>query len=580
MVNLKEKPFYLDDDQIKWVEDTIKGMTLDEKINQLFVDMVYDFNDETKDQLASDVKHYQQGGFRYMNLPGAQLQAQNRTIQDNEKIPALIAANVEEGGNGAVSGGTEIGKGVAIGATKNPENAYLMGLYGGIEAAAVGCSWTFAPVVDVTYNWRNCVISNRAFSNKPQEVLDNSLAYFKGATEAGIACCMKHFPGDGLDERDQHIVTTINDMTPEEWDKTYGMIYKGLIDAGMQSIMIGHIQLPEYTRKLVEGIEDKDIMPATLAPELLQGLLREKLGFNGLIITDASHMVGLTSKMKRSKIIPTAIAAGCDMFLYYRDREEDIASVKQGIEDGILTMDRIDEALERILGLKAYLKLPEKQKAGNLVPKEEDLVVIGCEEHKKAQRKVADEAITLVKNTQDQLPLTPDKYKRLMVYPLGFNSMAVPGQEVKEGPLDVFVKDLKEAGFDVDVFDIRALGADPKMGKKLLAGTPVKEFTDKYDAVILVADIEGFSQSNVRRITWNVPMGPDIPWYVTELPTIFVSLYNPFHLIDAPMVPTFINAYSPTPETIQAVVDKITGKSEFKGESPVDAFCDAWDTHL
>ena len=108
----------------------------------------------------------------------------------------------------------------------------------------------------------------------------------------------------------------------------------------------------------------------------------------------------------------------------------------------------------------------------------------------------------------------------------------------------------------------------------------VKEFTDKYDAVILVADIEGFSQSNERRLHWSLPMGPDIPWYVTEMPTIFVSLYNPFHLIDVPMVPTYINAYSPTRETIEAVVDKITGKSGFKGVSPVDAFCDAWDTRF
>lgn len=577
MVNLKEKPFYLSDEQIMWVEKTIQGMSLDEKINQMFVDMVYQFDPEKPEELTDIIKKYPVGGFRYMNLGPKALWAQNKAIQETETIPALIAANVEEGGNGAVSGGTEIGKPVAIGATRNPENAYLMGLYGGIEAAAVGCNWTFAPIVDILYNWRNCVVSNRAFSSNADEVLANGLAYLKGANEAGIACCMKHFPGDGLDERDQHIVTTYNSLSIEEWDESFGKVYKGMIDAGVESVMIGHIQMPAYSRKLRPGIKDEEIMPATLAPELLQDLLRDKLGFNGLVITDASHMVGMTSKLPRRLMVPTAIASGCDMFLYFRDRDEDIANVKIAIDDGLLSMGRIDEALTRILGMKAMLNLPEKQKAGNLVPKEEDLVIIGCEEHKAAQRKVADEAITLVKNTKNQLPLTPDKYKRIMLYPLGFNQTAVPGQEVKEGPLEVFVQTLEKAGFDVDVWNPSASGLS---GKRLLASTPVKDFTDKYDAVILVADIEGFSQTNERRLHWSMPMGPDIPWYVTEMPTIFVSLYTPFHLIDVPMVPTFINAYSPTKETIEAVVDKITGKSEFKGVSPVDAFCDAWDTRI
>ncbi|MGI6110328.1 MAG: glycoside hydrolase family 3 protein [Eubacteriaceae bacterium] len=577
MVNLKEKPFYLSDEQIMWVEKIIQGMSLDEKINQMFVDMVYQFDPEKPEELTDIIKKYPVGGFRYMNLEPKALWEQNKAIQETETIPALIAANVEEGGNGAVSGGTEIGKPVAIGATRNPENAYLMGLYGGIEAAAVGCNWTFAPIVDILYNWRNCVVSNRAFSSNADEVLANGLAYLKGANEAGIACCMKHFPGDGLDERDQHIVTTYNSLSIEEWDESFGKVYKGMIDAGVESVMIGHIQMPAYSRKLRPGIKDEEIMPATLAPELLQDLLRDKLGFNGLVITDASHMVGMTSKLPRRLMVPTAIASGCDMFLYFRDRDEDIANVKIAIDDGLLSMGRIDEALTRILGMKAMLNLPEKQKAGNLVPKEEDLVIIGCEEHKAAQRKVADEAITLVKNTKNQLPLTPDKYKRIMLYPLGFNQTAVPGQEVKEGPLEVFVQTLEKAGFDVDVWNPSASGLS---GKRLLASTPVKDFTDKYDAVILVADIEGFSQTNERRLHWSMPMGPDIPWYVTEMPTIFVSLYNPFHLIDVPMVPTFINAYSPTKETIEAVVDKITGKSEFKGVSPVDAFCDAWDTRI
>lgn len=145
---------------------------------------------------------------------------------------------------------------------------------------------------------------------------------------------------------------------------------------------------------------------------------------------------------------------------------------------------------------------------------------------------------------------------------------------------DKMKAELEKVGFEVDVMDWKSFFMQQLNGKQLLAGTPVQEFVDKYDAVILVADVVGFSQSNERRLHWNMPMGPDIPWYVTELPTIFVSVDNPFHLIDVPMVPTYINAYDNEQETIRLVVEKIIGKSEFKGESSVDAFCDAWDTRL
>ncbi len=577
MINLKEKPFYLNDDQVQWVEDTIKSMTVDEKINQLFIDMVYDYDPE---ELKETVQKYQPSGYRYMNLPPEKLREQNKLIQDNMKIPALIAANVEKGGNGAVSGGTEIGGGAAIGATQNSENAYLMGLYGCMEAAAQGCNWTFAPVVDIMLNWRNCIVADRAFGCDPKAVLENGLAYMRGAHEAGVACCMKHFPGDGVDERDQHIVTTQTDLTKEEWDKTFGYVYKGMIEAGVPSVMVGHIQMPQIQRMLRPGIKDEDIMPATLAPELLQDLLRDELGFNGLVITDASHMVGITSKMHRHEMVPTAIASGCDMFLYYRDKDEDVQAMKDALESGLLTMERLDEALTRVLGFKAMLNLPEKQKAGNLVPPEEDLVIVGSEKVLDAQKKIADESITLVKNTKNQLPISPEKEKKLIVYPLGFNGLKIPGITPEKSAVDMFVEKMTKEGFEVEVFDAREVFSNPKAGKAMLAGTSVKEFSEKYDAAIVLANIDRVSTSNERRIHWTIPMGPEIPWYVTVMPTIFISFNNPFHLIDVPMVPTYINAYSASEAAVDAVVDKLLGRSEFKGVSPVDAFCGAWDTRL
>ena len=571
-IDLKAKPFNLSDEDIKWVEETLVNLTLDEKIGQVFVDMLWN---NTEDEVKERIAKYGMGGFRYNNMSAADLYKQNKLIQETSKIPALIAANIEAGGDGGVGGGTHFGHHVTIGATQDKENAYKLGYYGCKEAAAIGCNWTFAPIVDINKNWRNCVVSSRCFSSEAEQVLDMSKEYLRGAKDAGLASCMKHFPGDGLDERDQHIVTTNNDMSVEEWEENFGKVYRGMIDAGVESVMIGHIRLPEMSRKLRPGIKDNEIMPATIAPELLQDLLRDELGFNGLVITDATHMVGLTSAMRRAEIMPYTIAAGCDMILYYRDKEEDIEAIKEGLANGVLTEERLNEAVTRILAFKAMLKLHTKKAEGTLVPAEEGLSVIGCEEHKQVAKDIADQAITLVKNTKNQLPLTPETHKRVMLYTVEQSGFAP--NKVEADRLNQRVKAKLEAqGFEVTLFD-PAAGLN---GKQLLAATPIKEFVDQFDAVMLFVHVAGFSQSNVRRITWAMPMGPDIPWYVTELPTVCVSVFNPFHLIDVPMVPTYINAYSDNDATLDLVIEKIMGKSEFKGVSSVDAFCGAWDTRL
>ena len=121
---------------------------------------------------------------------------------------------------------------------------------------------------------------------------------------------------------------SVNDMSCEEWDASYGKVYQNLIDNGLEAIMAGHIMQPAYTRHFNPGIKDEDIMPATLSPELIEGLLRGKLGFNGMVLTDASHMVGLTCCMKRSEMLPHTIAAGVDMFLFFNEMDEDFASKK------------------------------------------------------------------------------------------------------------------------------------------------------------------------------------------------------------------------------------------------------------
>lgn len=575
-----KKPFYLKEEDLKWVEDTFSRMSTEDKINQVFVDMLWN---NPEQEIAESVQKYNVGGFRYNNQTPEKTWQQNAAIQENSRIPALIAANVEAGGNGAVSGGTKIGEGIAVAATGNPQNAYYMGYYGCKEAAAVGCNWTFAPVVDIDVNWRNCVIPTRCFGNDPDTVLAMSLAYMQGAKDAGVACCMKHFPGDGCDERDQHLATTVNTLSCEEWDATFGKVYRGMIDAGVPSVMVGHIMQPAYSRKLRPGIRDEEIMPATVAPELLQGLLREKLGFNGLIITDATHMAGITSKKCRHDFIPEMLMSGCDMILYFRDREEDYGYLREALEDGRLTMERLDEAVKTILAFKAMLGLPKKKKERMLMPPKQLLPLIGCSAHKEKAAEIIDASVTLVKNTKNQLPLTPETHKRIIIYPIESGGMLSKLKNRKNPVGKVLAEELQKQGFEVTVYKLKPLKyLSPKgvNGKKALAETSVQRFTEQYDAAIVLANVASFSTTNERSLHWTIPMGPEIPWYATEIPTIGISVAHPFHLLDIPMVPVYINTYNSSREAMRQTVEKIMGKSEFKGVSPVDAFCGMWDTRL
>ena len=410
----------------------------------------------------------------------------------------------------------------------------------------------------------------------------------KGAHEEGVACCMKHFPGDGCDERDQHLVTTVNDLNCEEWDATFGKVYKGMIDAGVPSIMVGHIQQPAYSRALRPGIKDEEIMPATVAPELLQRLLREKLGFNGLIVTDATHMVGITGKVRRHDSIPAMIMAGCDMILYYRNHDEDVGFLREALEDGRLTQERLDEAVKTVLAFKAHLKLHEKQKAGAIMPPKDGLSIIGCKEHKAKAAEIIDKSITLVKNTRNQLPLTPEKHKRIIIYTVETGGLVSKIKDMLFGnknrkPTDVLAEELKKNGFEPTVFKLnylKYLSKNGVNGKKAIAEYSTQEFAAMYDAAIILCNVSSFSTTNERSLHWSIPMGPEIPWYATEMPTIAISVAHPFHLIDLAMVPTYINTYNANEETMRQTVAKLMGKSEFKGVSPVDAFCGMWDTRL
>lgn len=565
MIDLKAKPFYLDDEAVNWVNDTLAGMSVEEKAGQLFCVLFKEAKQEEFDYVYSILSP---GACMYRVVPTARAVAASQTLQKRSRIPLLIAANLEKGGNGIVSEGTLVGSPLEIAATDDVAMAEKMAEACAREAEAVGANWAFAPIIDIDSNFRNPITNTRTFGSDPERVKRMGEAYVKTVQRLGMAASIKHFPGDGQDERDQHLVTSINSMDCETWMETYGAAYQAGIDAGTLTVMAGHIMQPAWSRRLNPALKDDEIMPGTLSSELLNGLLRGKLGFNGLICTDATTMAGFMLAMGRKRAVPETIARGCDMFLFARNLSEDYQFMLDGIREGIITPERLDEAVTRILATKAALGL---HKGVPEISEEKAKTIVGCAQHKAWARECADQAITLVKEQPGVLPLTPEKYKRILFYPIEPAAGGEGNYKVKAACDQV--KELLEAeGFEVDDFVPQPYGEG--------FTTKYEEVVNNYDLILYVANLSTKSNQTVVRIEWKQPMGADCGHYINDVPTVFVSLENPYHLLDFPRVKTYINCYSNNDNCIHELVEKLMGRSSFKGTNPVDPFCGKWDAHL
>ncbi|NLI19664.1 MAG: glycoside hydrolase family 3 protein, partial [Actinomycetales bacterium] len=549
LVDLKAAPYNLDDGQVAWVEETLASMTLDEQVGQLFTNLFFFGLDEFSGNpyTAEEIlEKFHIGVARYHGGTAEKVQELLNRLQAASKIPLLVAANCDSGGNGAMSDGTYIASGAQTEASQSTEVARNAGYVSGREMRAIGANLNFDPCVDILFNWRNTIVNTRAYGTNAADVIKYTIPFVEGQRESGILTCVKHWPGDGTEERDQHLVLGVNELQPDEWEASFGEVYRAHIANGVEMIMAGHIALPYYQKKLDPSLEDTDILPATLAPELIDGLLKTQLGFNGAVITDASHMLGMTSAMRREDYVPAAIAAGCDCFLFFNNLEEDFGFMKAGVEKGVITKERLDDANRRILGLKAKLRLYEARENGTLLRTPEDLAVVGCEEHLAMRKDAADKGITLVKNTLDQLPLTPEKHRRIRLYHLTGESGMFG--KVSDTLAQLYVTELGNRGYEVTIND----------GTTRVKG-PTLKYRDEVDAALIIAEVVGYGAQNNYRIIWKTAMSNECPWYVWEVPTFMVSHNYTTHLHDATMVKCYINAYHPNEDAVIATIDKMEG---------------------
>ncbi len=550
-IDLSAAPFHLTKEQIDWVETTRGRLTDEQKVGQLLVCMGQDF---TTEQLETYVRESKVGGVLFRPAPADTIRGWYSVLDAAAPVPLLKAANLEEGGSGGTTDGTLFGWPMLSAATDNEEVVEHFANVCAYEGRDIGVNCTYSPVADIDNNFLNPITNVRSYGSDFERVKRFTQIYMETVQKAGVAACAKHFPGDGVDFRDHHLHPSYNSLPADEWYSTYGAIYENLIAHGLLVVMVGHIVQPNVEMDINPELKFEDCLPGSLSKELLTGVLRERYGFNGLISTDATIMGGYCMAMERKKALPASIMAGCDMLVFNTDLEEDYRYLVEAVEDGTLTHERLDEAVTRILALKA--KVCD-------APLDEEMAETVKENAHRWHQEAVDQSVTLVKNISDHiLPVTREKYDKIRLITLGKD-------DILDGSMTEIGKAyLEEKGFEVEVYDPYA---DNLHGTSDL---------DPRRLTLYLANYEQASNQTTVRIKWCDKHALDSPRFVHEEDYVFLSFGNPYLLMDIPRVPVYINAYTATASSIRQTIDKVMGESEFKGKSPVDPFCGLPDTHL
>ncbi len=532
--HLQRAPFRLGAAELAWVGNTFARLTARERLAQLLVPLAVDTSADNLERFAA----LGVGGlFRAATRPPAQMREEAQSLRAACAVPPLLCADLEFGELGAIGGaeGTAFPNPLAASAA-GLDAVARMATVAADEGRAAGFNWSLTPVADLDFDRNNPVVSTRAFGDDPRHVARCVVRYIETLQRRGVAACAKHWPGDGAGDLDQHNTTAINPLPLAAWERTYGHVFRAAIRAGVLSMMSGHIALP--------GRQGAGRTPATLSRQLNLRLLREELGFNGVILSDASSMAGLTTQAPREELVPQVIANGCDLLLFPVDPEVDLDYLVRAVAAKRLPAERVDEAVLRVLALKAALGLPHQNRAPRPLSR------AARDRHRRWAEDTAQAAVTLVRDDAALFPLDPRRHHRLLLIEpqrrTGWTG-ALPPLQIEWG--------LRAAGFTVERY-----------------AEPADISRERFDAALwITADEAGVGKQSLR-VPWSELLGP-FPQSMArtwpELPTVFISLGHPWQVRELAGCPVVINAYSPVPAVQQAVVRALLGRAPFRGVSPV-----------
>lgn len=533
------------------IEKAVNSLTLEEKIGQMLMPDFRNFNGKPVTAMLPEIKEliqtYHIGGvilFRENVMTTeqtAKLVADYQ--QEAEKFGLLMSIDQEGGVVTRLQSGTNMPGNMALGATRSEQLAYKVGHAIGEELYALGINMNLAPVLDVNNNPDNPVIGVRSFGENPELVAELGMSYIKGLQDSGVAATAKHFPGHGDTAVDSHLGLPEVPHDRDRLQKVELYPFQKAMEAGIDAIMTAHVTFPKVDdTKVISQKDGTEIsLPATLSYKVLTELMREEMGFNGVIITDAMNMKAISDHFGPVDAAVRAVQAGADIVLMPVGLEEVANGLKKAVQNGDISQKRINASVKRILTLKVKRGIfkqetpPDTQEIVN-----QALRVVGSKEHKQVEAEAAAKSITLVKN-DDALPIQANEVNNLVI--VGNTMM-----ESLEKAVRTYVP-------NATVIQAAALLDEAQLQK-------VKEA----DAVIVgtyTADVSG-----------RLPSSPQMKMVQqiidsTEAPVIAIGIRNPYDVMSYPNVNAYLAQYGFQQASFQAAVDAIFGVNTPTGKLPV-----------
>jgi len=377
-----------------WAEKTLQQLTLDEKIGQLLmVDSYSSLSEQHRESVEELIKKYHVGSVIFLKgNPETQVSWTNQ-LQAISKYPLLIAQDCEWGLSMRLVNTVRFPKNMTLGAVQNESLIYEVGKEIGKHCRAIGVHLNFAPVVDINNNPDNPIIGVRSFGSNKIDVARKSILFAQGLLDGGVIACAKHFPGHGDTAVDSHEdLPVLNHSVARLWhEELYP--FKAMIDSGIPSIMTAHLSIPVFDKTLHQ--------PSTLSRSIVTDLLRKQLNFQGLIVTDAMTMKGVTKFYNPGQAALQAIVAGNDIVVMPVDIPAAVASIKQGLVDGILTAQELDDHVLRVLQAKEHVGLHEQRFVDAAAVQN----IINSDNARILKKVLFEQAVTLVRDEQNLLPI-------------------------------------------------------------------------------------------------------------------------------------------------------------------------------
>ena len=557
---------------VKWANKELKRMSLDEKIGQLIsvgINATFLNQDsEAFKALRHQIVDNHVGGIVLFRGPVYESVMLVNRMQELAKYPLLISADLEAGSGMRFDDTVNFPWNMAVAATGNPEFARRAGELTAREARAMGIQQIYAPVSDVNNNAANPVINVRSYGEDPVDVGRFVAAFVEGAQQGGVIATAKHFPGHGDTATDSHRGLPEIDVTRERLNAIELVPFQAAVNAGVGAVMTGHIGLPlidptaitplprDVKLKPIETDQDGEIvtekgtMPTTLSP-VLNGILRRDLHFDGLIVTDAMSMSGLTLYFTQEEASVRAIQAGADLLLKPADPDAAFHGVRDAVKNGRLTEQRIDESVHKVLAAKYDLGLAQQR----ITPLEAIDRVVAGKQAVDLGDEIAAHAITLVRSDAKLLPLSQQSNARV------FN-LAITNGDDRALIAQPFVAALARGGLKVETTVLDDRSSDAEVNKAL-------DNAGRAD-IVIVSMYGRVRTGQARSVALPEPGTKALNELLDrKAPIVGISFGNPYVLMSFPKLQTYLVAYGDMPSLQEATAEAVLGQIDISGRLPI-----------